>query len=44
MSDDGTIAGDFIDTNHVQHGFVRATDGTITPFDPRVRPTQSPMA
>src|SRR5262249_32651539 len=29
----GTIAGYFFDSNPVTHGFVRNTDGTITPFD-----------
>jgi len=30
----GQIAGMYQDTNFVLHGFVRGTDGTITPFDP----------
>jgi hypothetical protein len=30
----GQIAGMYQDTNLVVHGFVRDTDGTITPFDP----------
>jgi len=29
----GEIAGVIIDDNNVSHGFVRANDGTITPFD-----------
>jgi hypothetical protein len=29
----GEIAGVIIDDNNVSHGFVRAKDGTITPFD-----------
>lgn len=33
INDRGTIAGDFYDTT--DHGFVRATDGTITEFDPK---------
>ena len=30
----GQIAGMYEDANSVLHGFVRSTDGTITPFDP----------
>jgi hypothetical protein len=33
----GTIAGDYQDTSYVYHGFVRAPDAVITPFD--VTPT-----
>src|SRR5437868_5840441 len=30
----GSIAGQYLDSNNVAHGFVRAPDGTITSFDP----------
>jgi probable HAF family extracellular repeat protein len=33
INDRGTIAGDFYDTT--DHGFLRATNGTITRFDPK---------
>jgi uncharacterized membrane protein len=33
INDQGTIAGDFY--TDTDHGFVRATDGTITSFDPK---------
>ncbi len=29
----GAITGFYVDPNHVNHGFVRAPDGTITTFD-----------
>jgi hypothetical protein len=28
----GTISGNYVDTNGVNHGFLRAPDGTITTF------------
>lgn len=34
INDSGTIAGQWIDTeSHLQHGFLRAADGSVTPFD-----------
>jgi len=33
ISDAGTVTGQYIDSNDVQHGFVRAPNGTITEFD-----------
>jgi len=33
----GTIEGDYVDSSDVSHGFVRASDGTITTFDVRAR-------
>jgi hypothetical protein len=30
---DGSVAGWYIDTNNVNHGFVRSSNGTITKFD-----------
>jgi hypothetical protein len=34
-NDAGTVTGEYIDSNDVQHGFVRAPNGTITKFDAR---------
>jgi hypothetical protein len=33
MNKDGVIVGDFLDSAHKTHGFVRTPDGTITPID-----------
>jgi hypothetical protein len=33
INDTGIITGEYIDSNDVQHGFVRASDGRITKFD-----------
>src|ERR1700746_2551417 len=33
INDRGTIAGYYFDSKTVTHGFVRATDGTISTFD-----------
>src|ERR1041385_8275976 len=33
INDSGAIAGDYLDSLHRTHGFVRAPDGTITTFD-----------
>jgi hypothetical protein len=29
----GVVSGNYIDSNNVNHGFLRAPDGTITTFD-----------
>jgi uncharacterized membrane protein len=34
ISNDGTIAGSYIDAHQAQHGFVRCPSGDITSFDP----------
>jgi hypothetical protein len=33
MNDEGIIAGNYIDTNGANHGFVLTPDGRITKFD-----------
>jgi hypothetical protein len=33
LNDFGAIAGEYVDSSGVNHGFVRAGDGTITPFN-----------
>jgi hypothetical protein len=33
INDAGAVTGEYIDSNDVQHGFVRAPDGRITKFD-----------
>src|SRR4051812_11239039 len=33
INNQGAVTGAFVDSNHVQHGFVRASDGTITVLD-----------
>jgi len=33
INDAGTVTGQYIDSNDVQHGFVRTPDGRITKFD-----------
>src|ERR1700722_14934136 len=34
INSSSAISGEYIDSGGVEHGFVRATDGTITSFDP----------
>lgn len=34
INSNGVVAGWYIDASNVEHGFVRAVDGTITTFDP----------
>ena len=34
LNSGGAITGFYVDANNAQHGFVRASDGTITEFDP----------
>jgi len=34
----GAITGHYIDANYVFHSFLRAPNGTFTPFDPRPAP------
>ncbi len=35
INDKGVVTGNWLDSNGLTHGFVRASDGTITSFDPR---------
>lgn len=34
INNDGAVTGYYADSNYVEHGFVRAADGTIATFDP----------
>jgi hypothetical protein len=34
INPEGTVTGNYVDANNVNHGYVRAPNGTITTFDP----------